>query len=622
MRSFRVASGENALAQQFDNLRDDARGGAFLHVHQQLGALALPTNPSNGNTLTLTINGSAIVITFVTAIGTTAGNVLIAGTAAATAANLLALLNQPQTTTANGVALSAANQSLVSYLSWSLVGTTITPSSNNNSLSAPLSSFTASTNVSSGSWTAQTMQLYVEPGVVYVNGTRVIFSGGSTPTVTAPVSNPRIDVLTVDSSGTLAWTAGAENASPTAPTYPANKVALCELYNVTAETALYDYDNQQTSQGYIYNDVRPALTLPINLGAVTMDILPDTNGGRNLGSASFKFGTIYANSIAGAGLKFGGTGADGALSITSGTTTLSAANAKYFEKNYTSISITATGTLAFSNPHSAGTFIGLRSQGAVTLTSSSTPMIDASGMGAGGGSGGVNGGAGTSGTAANGILGGDASNGGVGGSAGGSAGTAGAAYTLIAMYMTDSAYLFRRMLNITPGSGGGGGGGGTSTNGTGGAGGNGGGALYIECAGALNFTTASGISVAGKNGSDAVSGCAAGGGGGAGGWCLILYGTLTANSGSVTITGGNGGAGGSSTGTPGNGGGGGGQTGGGGGIGGSGTAGGNTAGNGSNSKSTGAGAGSAGTFNGANKGGAGGGGTAGEVIIAANTFIT
>src|SRR5580704_12546209 len=127
MRSSIVIPSEAALAQQYTNLRHDARGGSFLLPHQQLGAVALPTNPTNTQTLTLTINGNAVVFTFVSAIGTTAGNVLIGASAAATAANLLALLNQPQTT-ATGVALAGANQTLVNYLSWSLAGTTITPS--------------------------------------------------------------------------------------------------------------------------------------------------------------------------------------------------------------------------------------------------------------------------------------------------------------------------------------------------------------------------------------------------------------------------------------------------------------------------------------------------------------
>ena len=74
---------------------------------------------------------------------------------------------------------------------------------------------------------------------------------------------------------------------------------------------------------------------------------------------------------------FGGDGSDGALAISSGTTTLDCANKKVFIKNYSSISITGTtGKLAFSNPHTSGTIIILRSQGNVTLTSTSVPLIE------------------------------------------------------------------------------------------------------------------------------------------------------------------------------------------------------------------------------------------------------
>src|SRR5580704_3818490 len=122
MRSSVVTNGQLGFSGQYNNLRADAAGAGGLLVHQQLGFFTLSTNPTNTKTLTLTINGTAVVFTFVSSIGSTAGNVLIGASAAATAANLLALLNQPQTTTSTGVALSAGNQQLVSYLSWSLVG--------------------------------------------------------------------------------------------------------------------------------------------------------------------------------------------------------------------------------------------------------------------------------------------------------------------------------------------------------------------------------------------------------------------------------------------------------------------------------------------------------------------
>src|SRR3990167_4955663 len=54
---------------------------------------------------------------------------------------------------------------------------------------------------------------------------------------------------------------------------------------------------------------------------------------------------------------FGGDGSDGTLAITSGTTTISCGSAKVLTKNYSSISITGTGVLAFSNPHASGSMV-------------------------------------------------------------------------------------------------------------------------------------------------------------------------------------------------------------------------------------------------------------------------
>jgi hypothetical protein len=294
MRSSPVVANQSAYVAQYNNLRADARGASSLLAQQMVGYFSLGTAPINGQTVTLTINGSAIVFTAVGSIGTAAGNVLNPGTAAGFTANLLALLNQPQTTTAKGVALSSATQTLLSYLSFVLIGTTLYILNNNVTLYAPLTSFGGSTTVSSGSFTTNTMALFVHKGTVYVNGTRVLFSGGITSTVTAPSTNPRIDVLTIDNTGTLAWTTGTENASPTPPTYPANKVAIWELYNVVAETQLLGNENQASGQGYIYNDVRPIVTSAFNPASIPDSLLPSTDGGFDLGSPSFEWGNIYA----------------------------------------------------------------------------------------------------------------------------------------------------------------------------------------------------------------------------------------------------------------------------------------------------------------------------------------
>lgn len=67
--------------------------------------LALATNPTANDTVTV----DGITYTFVSSIGSTPGNVLIGWSADVSRANLAALINAPWTTTANGVALSAAN---------------------------------------------------------------------------------------------------------------------------------------------------------------------------------------------------------------------------------------------------------------------------------------------------------------------------------------------------------------------------------------------------------------------------------------------------------------------------------------------------------------------------------
>lgn len=250
---------------------------------------------------------------------------------------------------------------------------------------------------------------------------------------------------------------------------------------------------------------------------------------------------------------FGGDGSDGALSITSGTTTIDLGNAATVTKNYTSISITSTGKLAFSNPHANGTTIILKSQGNVTITSTAT-CIDASALGAAGGTA-VSISSNTSQNGNNGSTGVSDSwyitnygAAGVPNDAGEVSGGAIASFSALKVTASMGKYS-----NIIPGAGGGSGGvlrSGGSTTITSGAGGRGGGALIIECGGAWNFTTASGISVAGAaggngtvNGAAAGSNSAGGGGGGGGGIFIGLYKTLTANSGSVVVTAASGGSG-------------------------------------------------------------------------------
>lgn len=322
---------------------------------------------------------------------------------------------------------------------------------------------------------------------------------------------------------------------------------------------------------------------------------------------------------------FGGRGADGALNISSGTTTIDLGSASVVVKEYTSISITGTGALAFINPASAGTIVILKSQGDVTITSSASPCVDLRGIGAATDTSGLS------------IIDGSNHYGGTGGDgSGGSAGSSGSAgsiLTLTPLYTTVFGNISRRDTVLACGSGGGTGGKGARTSGgtvAGGAGGRGGGALMIECAGAWNYTSTGGIDISGHDGSTGGTASDGSGGGGGGGGCagmaIIMYKTLTANSGTIIAKGGVGGSGGdgatSTGGTAQGGGGGGGGAGshvGAGATGGTGGVGANGSGGSSNSS---AGAGSGGGGGGGNRTGIGAaftGGSGGTVASSATT---
>lgn len=166
------------------------------------------------------------------------------------------------------------------------------------------------------------MTLYVEPGVAYVGATRVIYAGGNTPTITAPVSNPRIDLITIDSSGTIAVTTGTENASPVAPTYPASKLVLAEVYNKVGETSLKD--TSDGTNGYISNDVRPVLGgsyiasdsqvdpaaaiqySKLNSGSINVALVPDATDTRNLGAPGTEWNDVYGKTYHGDGSQLTG----------------------------------------------------------------------------------------------------------------------------------------------------------------------------------------------------------------------------------------------------------------------------------------------------------------------------
>ena len=144
------------------------------------------------------------------------------------------------------------------------------------------------------------MTVQVQAGVIYIGATKVTYAGGNSGTITAPSTNPRIDLLTIDTSGTLAFTTGTEAISPVAPTYPANKMVLAEIYNVVGETMIFDNVNQTGGQGYI-TDARPILQTVYPTAAALGTPLLNHSYTNNSGRAQLHIVSVAAHAGDGAG---------------------------------------------------------------------------------------------------------------------------------------------------------------------------------------------------------------------------------------------------------------------------------------------------------------------------------
>lgn len=155
------------------------------------------------------------------------------------------------------------------------------------------------------------MTLEVLAGIAwFTQNSYVNFAGGNSPAFVAPVTNPRIDVLTIRSDGVLYVIQGTEAVSPTVPTIPSTDIPLAQVYNVVGETVIHDNDSQVVGQGYIQYDLRPFVQVAVGSSAmpkiglvdratlvtssaVNVDVVNFTGAGRLLGIGT----TAAANAI-------------------------------------------------------------------------------------------------------------------------------------------------------------------------------------------------------------------------------------------------------------------------------------------------------------------------------------
>jgi len=87
------------------------------------------------------------------------------------------------------------------------------------------------------------MTVRLDAGFIFSAATLTEVAAQSTGTITAPVTNPRIDRVVVDSvTGAVSVVAGTEAASPSAPAIPAGKLPVARVLLATSTTQIENPD--------------------------------------------------------------------------------------------------------------------------------------------------------------------------------------------------------------------------------------------------------------------------------------------------------------------------------------------------------------------------------------------
>lgn len=96
---------------------------------------------------------------------------------------------------------------------------------------------------------------------------RMPCGSGDSPTISAPVSNARIDIVYRTPSGDILVRTGTEAASPTLPSLAPSgdsRYPVCAVYCKVGMTKILNFEDRNTStgDGYIFQDLRPLVRFP------------------------------------------------------------------------------------------------------------------------------------------------------------------------------------------------------------------------------------------------------------------------------------------------------------------------------------------------------------------------
>lgn len=226
--SISLAGNDPALTGSAASSSNTANSASLVGVGTSArGSIYLAAQPTNGDTITLTLNTTDVVFTFVSVIGATAGNVLIGATVAATLANLKGLIQTPGSTTGTQVALSGGNQTLVGYLTPTFAGTLTNQGS---STFSQLGFYDSSANVTNFKFTSPAGTVYTYTG------------GAGSQTLQGITPDPTLDVTLV--TGALIYQ----------PTVTTLNSAMSGLPSITNDL-LSNLDNQIYVASFVNNNV-------------------------------------------------------------------------------------------------------------------------------------------------------------------------------------------------------------------------------------------------------------------------------------------------------------------------------------------------------------------------------
>lgn len=104
----------------------------------------------------------------------------------------------------------------------------------------------------------------------------VIFTGGNSPAMTAPIGNPRVDLIVYDTTNTvIAVRTGATGASPSAPTPTTGDIVLASIFHRTGTTKILEQDDSTNS--YVLRWYEPAIYRTDLVTSATFPVAPDVD---------------------------------------------------------------------------------------------------------------------------------------------------------------------------------------------------------------------------------------------------------------------------------------------------------------------------------------------------------